>query len=431
MAHLIGTANDDSLPGTAGNDLIEGLAGNDFLQGDLDPFTWGNDVLYGGDGNDVLEGWGGDDTLYGGGGDDDMNGDFAFRFPGGNDTLYGGDGNDRIDGGIGADLMYGGAGNDTYYVDNSGDVVIEAPNEGTDVVRSEVSFVLGPNIENLVLAERFEFDTQATDGTGNDLANVLVGQSGNNVLKGLGGNDTLIGGEGDDTLDGGDGFDTALFSAPVGSYHFAENGAQVTVSGPDGTDTLTNIEQLSFGNLAFSIADRSHFDPLTYLDQNPDVAAAAIDPLTHYRNWGSQEGRDPNSNVHLAAVDGLEYIASYGDLIAAFGTKQAAGYQHFATQGLFEGRTTTFDGLEYIASYGDLINAFHTQVGATADPDIGATHYIGNGYAEHRAPDLFDAAQYLANYADLQAAFGPNTEAATLHYITSGYFEGRTDHATA
>ena len=41
---------------------------------------------------------------------------------------------------------------------------------------------------------------------------------------------------------------------------------------------------------------------------------------------------------------------------------------------------------------------------------------------------LFDAAHYLANYADLQAAFGGDTEAATLHYITAGYFEGRTDH---
>jgi hypothetical protein len=67
-------------------------------------------------------------------------------------------------------------------------------------------------------------------------------------------------------------------------------------------------------------------------------------------------------------------------------------------------------------------------VAANPDPDIGANHYIVAGYLEHRAPDLFDAAQYLANFADLQAAFGGNTEAATLHYITNGYFEGRTDH---
>lgn len=34
------------------------------------------------------------------------------------------------------------------------------------------------------------------------------------------------------------------------------------------------------------------------------------------------------------------------------------GLNHFVTTGYAEGRTVSFDGLEYIASYGDLINAF-------------------------------------------------------------------------
>ena len=33
----------------------------------------------------------------------------------------------------------------------------------------------------------------------------------------------------------------------------------------------------------------------------------------------------------------------------------------------------------------------------------------------------------MNNYADLTAAFGSNTEAATRHYISNGYAEGRTD----
>ena len=124
----------------------------------------------------------------------------------------------------------------------------------------------------------------------------------------------------------------------------------------------------------------------------------------------------------------MEYIASYGDLINALGANTDAGATHYILAGKFEGRSTSFNGLEYIASYGDLISAFHNQVAANPTPDIGANHYILAGYAEHRAADLFDAAQYLANYADLQAAFGTNTEAATVHFITSGYLEGRTDH---
>jgi hypothetical protein len=35
--------------------------------------------------------------------------------------------------------------------------------------------------------------------------------------------------------------------------------------------------------------------------------------------------------------------------------------------------------------------------------------------------------QYLANYADLQAVFGNDTFAATIHYIQHGFAEGRHD----
>jgi hypothetical protein len=70
-------------------------------------------------------------------------------------------------------------------------------------------------------------------------------------------------------------------------------------------------------------------------------------------------------------------------------------------------------------------------VAADPAPDVGANHYIGNGYAEGRAAALFDPAQYLTNYADLPAAFGTDTEAATVHFITAGYFEGRTDQSLA
>ena len=35
--------------------------------------------------------------------------------------------------------------------------------------------------------------------------------------------------------------------------------------------------------------------------------------------------------------------------------------------------------------------------------------------------------QYLANYPDLQAAFGTDYAAATVHFIVHGFAEGRTD----
>ena len=47
----------------------------------------------------------------------------------------------------------GGPGNDVYYV-SSGDTVIEAPNQGTDEVRTTTSFTLPANVENLHAARR-------------------------------------------------------------------------------------------------------------------------------------------------------------------------------------------------------------------------------------------------------------------------------------
>ncbi|MGD9510157.1 MAG: sulfatase-like hydrolase/transferase, partial [Geminicoccaceae bacterium] len=83
----------------------------------------------------------------------------------------------------------------------------------------------------------------------------------------------------------------------------------------------------------------------------------------------------------------------------------------------------TVDGLQYIASYPDLIRAFGTDAAA------GQAHYERYGRAEGRSPDGFDERQYLASYADLRAAFGTDGRAATLHYIRHGFAEGRTDKA--
>jgi Ca2+-binding RTX toxin-like protein len=97
--------------------------------------------------------------------------------------------------------MTGGAGDDTYVVDSLSDMVTEAAGAGTDRVNSYINYTLGAEVEVLYL-----FGT-ATNGTGNDLNNTLVGNTNNDSLYGLGGNDTLIGGTGNDTLEGGTGHD--------------------------------------------------------------------------------------------------------------------------------------------------------------------------------------------------------------------------------
>jgi Ca2+-binding RTX toxin-like protein len=222
---LVGTAGPDTLSGAAGNDTISGLAGNDTLSGGD-----GDDVLEGGLGADILDGGPGFDVASyanataavtvslatGLGTAGEASGDSlisiegllgsafndALTGDGGANTLWGGAGNDRLDGGAGADRMEGGPGNDTYYVDNSGDLVIELAGEGTDTVFASVNYTLPANVENGNV-----WGSAGRTLTGNSLDNTLTGGSGADILWGLGGKDVLRGGNGDDQLFGGDGDD--------------------------------------------------------------------------------------------------------------------------------------------------------------------------------------------------------------------------------
>jgi Ca2+-binding RTX toxin-like protein len=237
VEHLIGSAFNDKLTGNSTYNTLDGGAGNDSLNG-----AAGADTLIGGLGNDsyfvdnkkdvVVEKLNeGTDhvsssitytlpvnvenlTLIGASA---INGTGNFlankmvgnsaanRFIGGagfdlldgsagNDTLDGGAGKDTIIGGAGKDIMIGGSGDDSYSVDNVSDVVTEDANAGTDHVSSSVSYLLPINVENLTLT-----GTAALNGTGNDLANVMVGNAANNQLNGGSGADILIGGRGNDS----------------------------------------------------------------------------------------------------------------------------------------------------------------------------------------------------------------------------------------
>ncbi len=146
------------------------------------------------------------------------------------DTLLGFDGNDTLSGGGGKDTMIGGTGDDLYIVDNSLDVIVENPGEGTDRVQSSATYALAANVENLALT-----GSANINATGNGMDDSLTGNSGNNVLTGLGGADTL---------DGGGGLDTASYAgSPSGVNVSLSTGA---ASGGDAQgDVLLNIENLT------------------------------------------------------------------------------------------------------------------------------------------------------------------------------------------
>ncbi|MGK9232471.1 hypothetical protein KXS07_11090 [Inquilinus limosus] len=142
----------------------------------------------------------------------------------GNDTLYGSGGDDLLAGGKGDDVLGGGKGNDVYEVGSAGDQVREREDEGVDRVHSWVSYQLTANVENLTLMGSY-----GLTGTGNDLANTIIGNAGNNVLNGGAGDDTLVGGKGSDLLVGGQGNDI---------YDVDSTGDRIQEAANEGTDRV-------------------------------------------------------------------------------------------------------------------------------------------------------------------------------------------------
>jgi len=104
--------------------------------------------------------------------------------------------NNLLDGGsAGNDTLKGGAGNDVYIVNRSEITIVEALNQGIDLVKSSLSYTLGTNLDNLTLV-----GSALINGTGNIQTNVITGNSAANVLDGgSAGSDILVGGKGDDT----------------------------------------------------------------------------------------------------------------------------------------------------------------------------------------------------------------------------------------
>ena len=230
----------DILYGAGGNDSIVGQGGDDLLSGDA-----GVDTLVGGAGNDTYF-YDGNDTIVeaaNSGTDTAISEAYSYTLPdnvenllldkwgstygtgnGLNNQIAGNDNNNIIDGGLGIDTMTGYGGNDVFYVDNTGDVVVETAEGGWDKVISSIAYSLsGTNIEEVELTGSLNLNI--TGSTGN---NRLTGNTGNNVLNGL---------DGDDNLNGGDGSDTMIGGAGNDSYDVASSGDVVTENANEGIDT--------------------------------------------------------------------------------------------------------------------------------------------------------------------------------------------------
>ncbi|HEX8622332.1 MAG TPA: calcium-binding protein [Allosphingosinicella sp.] len=179
--------------------------------------------------NDSQVGTSGNDELYGLSGDD---------------TLDGGDGNDIIDGGTGADTMTGGAGDDLFYVDDAGDLVVEAEWGGWDEVRLAGGYldVSSAWVEAVIVSYSGGATVLGGAGLnwidGGSGADWFEGRGGDDMLSGNMGDDHLDGGDGDDELDGGMGNDTMIGGSGNDTYRVQQAGDVVIEATNGGIDTV-------------------------------------------------------------------------------------------------------------------------------------------------------------------------------------------------
>lgn len=161
------------------------------------------------------------------------------------------------------------------------------------------------------------------------------------------------------------------------------------------------------------------FSSTKYLLQNPDVAAAHVNPLLHYLNDGQHEGRTAFLSGPTDPTDPLVQTAFYDRQLGAslIPTGTAANQQAAADYNA----TGWQRGLNPDA-------LFDTNYYLIHNPDVAAAHinpllhYENYGWLEGRNPSAsFNTRAYLTAYPDVAAAgLNPLT-----HYLQFGQNEGR------
>lgn len=288
IENAIGSDHADYIVGAVEANVLTGAAGDDFLYG-----MGGDDHLFGGVGVDWLHGGEGADTIaYAGSAagvevylDTGVSWDgTSMDFLDSIENVTGSDQSDYMVGAAGANILIGGDGNDFLYGMAGDDLLIG----GIDVDRLHG----GDGIDTITYADwaagvevnldagvswdgtSMDFLDSIENAIGSDHSDYMVGRGDANQLIGGAGDDFLTGGGGIDTLDGGAGTDMAVYSGNRAGYTISLSGGVTTVSGPDGTDSLTGVERLQFADGLFDI----NGDPLAASAGNiPQVLPAMAD----------------------------------------------------------------------------------------------------------------------------------------------------------
>lgn len=225
------------------------------------------------------------------------------------DTLTGNAADNVFYASAGDDVINGAGGTNTYDASAFGSAINAdlAPDIGPATAASTLGITRLTNIQNVIGSALN--DTIA----GSAVANTLNGGGGIDNLFGDAGDDFLIGGAGDDTIDGGAGDrDIAEFSGNYEDYTVSISKAggvsTVTVTGADGSDTLTGVEYLRFANGGNPVT--VEIDKVTDFNMNTSADVLLKYNTTNYVVF--RDGTAPSTDVGVGAFVN-QAVIGFGD----------------------------------------------------------------------------------------------------------------------
>lgn len=127
----------------------------------------------------------------------------------------------------------------------------------------------------------------------------FLGSAGNDTYKGTANDDTVTGNGGNDSLDGGAGNDTAIFSGNRSDYTLAKNESDGswtvtdlrTGATSDGTDTLSNIENVTFADMTLVISEDNKAPTDLALSKSTIDEDAVVDSVVGILSATDPEGK--------------------------------------------------------------------------------------------------------------------------------------------
>ena len=174
------------------------------------------------------------------------------------DHITGTSSDDTINNFVGADNVDGGDGTDTLALtadlNGAGDTQIRNIETVSAAGASAgVTIDLGGQLEGFTI-------------TGSAFADTITGGADADTIDAGAGDDIITGAVGSDAIDGGADVDTAVFTGNRADYTVSLSGSTYTVvdnraGSPDGTDTVTNVENFQFADGTFTAAEVENDPP--------------------------------------------------------------------------------------------------------------------------------------------------------------------------